>query len=160
MTEIDKYFQDNYNTLREELINKYNKCKDTIDEDLVDVFYHIKSRNIQLNSIKGFIYQFIYNRHYRFYQKKKYQTVSLDEMFEFDIEQENYDYEEAYDYEDKYNRLKDVVKSLPLDKKVLYDLYWIRGLSYRKIAELLTTQHSLVAIQINEIKSILWEQLQ
>lgn len=147
MLEFNKYIQNNYIKLYDELYNKYPKSRLTLDTDLSDAYREIIKRNpTTIKSWKGWIFQYIYNRHYRFFNKK-IEFINIDNLYELTPE------DEIYKYDEEYNILIEAYDCLSLDEKNLYDLYYINGLSGMEIANKLGVHHQTTYTKLREVKS-------
>lgn len=143
---FDKYIQENYLKLYDELYLKYPKSRFSLDTDLTDAYEEIIKRDpTTIKSWRGWIFQFIYNRHYRFFNKK-ITFVDVDDLLELPPEEDIYKYDEEYDI------LIEAYDCLTLDEKKLYDLYYIESLSGVEIADRIGVHKQTLYLKLQLIK--------
>lgn len=143
---FDEYIQENYLNLYDELYLKYPKSRFTLDTDLTDAYEEIIKRDpTTIKSWRGWIFQFIYNRHYRFFNKK-ITFVDIDDLSELPPE------EDIYKYDKEYDILIEAYDCLSLDEKKLYDLYYIESLSGVEIADRIGVHKQTLYLKLQLIK--------
>lgn len=143
---FDEYIQENYLKLYDELYLKYPKSRFSLDTDLTDAYEEIIKRDpTTIKSWRGWIFQFIYNRHYRFFNKK-ITFIDIDDLSELPPEEDIYKYDEEYDI------LIKAYDCLSLDEKKLYDLYYIESLSGVEIADRIGVHKQTLYLKLQLIK--------
>jgi len=145
---FNEWMSANYNRLIKQLANKYPKCRATIHSDVVDAYELIVSKNpMTILNWEAWIYQFVYNRHYKFFKKHKLNdTVNVEQL---EIESCQYDEER----DNQLTQLQQIVKDLPIDYQNLYQLHYVEGLSGREIAKRLNLHYTGIYKQINRLKA-------
>lgn len=130
--------------LRCELIKKYPRCKQSITQDLSDYYEHVITKQLQtLENPKGYLFSFIYNRHYRFFSttvtersghlvfNKNLKIKITDEHIEYpDNEIDTAEIERQL----QVQKVQEIIHVLPLYDQKLYDYYYVQGKTIRQIA--------------------------
>lgn len=156
-TEFDDWFKLNYKTLRKALCYSYPKSRRSIDMDLSDFYIHCIDKVLpDLIKPDSYVRQFIFNRHYVYFSKrkdppdKKYFKL---QVFSDCSEQELKDIRVIDDeYRTIYDKVLLIVNKLPLDYKILYDYYYIKGLSTREIGKILGISYTGVSFQLKDLR--------
>lgn len=159
--DFDLWFQQNFNKLKVDLIRKYPVCKSSIDEDLSDYYLFVIEKGVEtINCYESYLYQFIYNKHFKYFSSKKSTKFMVDtkkcQIF-LDEDINAYDGSDGSDESLEYeapitHKVLDAIDSLSLDDKILYDLYFVQGRSLRSIGKEYNCPHSGIFNQITRLK--------
>jgi len=133
------------------LERKYPKCKGSVAKDFSDFYEHIVTKHLEkLKDPKGYLYQFIFNRYYRYFQRVellKFLPILPDAPEEVQGDNKILDIAEG------------AIASLGLDDRRLYDYYFVQGLSGRAIGRKLKISHTGVHTQLNALKAKIKKQI-
>jgi RNA polymerase sigma factor (sigma-70 family) len=150
--EFDTWCSKNLDSLKAKIVKEYPKVADSIENDIVEFYEHVIERLEQIKSPGSYLYTWVYNRNFRYYQKHK-NTTHIDISEIPDIPEEEDPYQE---YRDKLDILLD---NLPLDMQILYQLYYVQGLTTREIAKIHGLTHVGIHKQLKRMQAKLKTQL-
>jgi len=167
-SEFDLWCENNFTILEPILKKKYPKCANTIQQDLSEYYVHVIERVLpDLHCAKSYLYQYIYNTHYRFHNSRKNEregylinnshcSIKLTDKPQYhlssDNSENNFDEFNTYKEPMTHKVLNIIDYDLSLDEKVLYKLYYNESLSTRKIAKMYNLTHMGVAKQLTRIR--------
>lgn len=153
-TEFNHWIETNYDRLVYELGKKYPKSRPTICSDLTDAYEQILFKGPEsIRHWEAWIYQFIYNRHHKFFSKQK-PSYEYNEALHQLIDEE-YDYE----YEVLIDRVNQIICDLPIDYQNLYQLHYCEKLSGREIGKRLGLNYTGVYKQIRKMHKMIKDKL-
>jgi RNA polymerase sigma factor (sigma-70 family) len=147
---FDKWCNDGIDDLRKELVAKYPKSKQYIDEDISEFYQHMIPILHKIQNPRAYLFQWVYNRHYLYHTyipKIKF----VDELPDL--------IDEVYQENQIIDDVIKIIEALPLDYQVLYHLYFVKKLSGRAIGRHLGISHSGVHTQIKELKNKIKEKI-
>lgn len=150
--EFDTWCTRNLDTLRTKIVKEYPKVKDTIDNDIIEFYTHVVEKELyHLHSYGSYLYAWVYNRNFRYHKKHKHNS-------QIEIESIPEIIEETEDTE-VLEHLCQLIEELPLDFKILYDLYYVQELTTREIGKIHGISHVGIHKQIKRMQKILKQQL-
>lgn len=157
---FDKWCASSLTDCQKELIKKYPKCRETISEDVADFYINVVEKDLNLTNPKGYLFAFIYNRHYRYFSNQKakltghleWKTNCKIKLMDYPIDAAEIEPDDSEKTE-QLERILILVNQLPLDYQNLYRLYYVEGKSTRQIASLHKLTHSGIHKQIKKLQN-------
>lgn len=149
-SEFDTWMSVNYVTLAKKLRTKYPKAKEHIETDFADFYEHLLPKLSDIDNPKGYLYQFIYNRHYRFtkFNSKVTYVAEVPETLD-----------ETDNRHELLNAVSAAVDQLSLEYKTLYKLYYVDKLSGRAIGKKIGISHTGVHKLIKNLHQIIEKEI-
>ena len=157
--DFDEWCQRELTGIKKELMKKYPRCRPTLDLDLSDFYEHVILKQLDdLNDPKGYLFTFIYNRHYRFFSNTPQATQRLGHLvyqkgLKIKLVEEYTDLvEDEEDEEDeRIAKITEIIHHLPLYDQKLYQYYYVQGKTIREIALQLDLSPGGIHKQIKKI---------
>ncbi len=146
--EFDKWISTRLPVIRRDILRKYPRVTD-IDADIADFYLHAIERLHLIKCPSSYLYSWVYNRNYR-YTRKDRKIIYMDVLP---------DIADDTEYDMLGDRVLDIVDTLALPEKILWDLYYVQGLTTRKIAKMHNLSHTGVAKQIQRLQKQITKEL-
>jgi RNA polymerase sigma factor (sigma-70 family) len=155
--QLDKWLSSNYVRLMNYLPKKYPKCTSP-NQDLSDFYIHIveSERYLSITNIEGYLHSFVFNRHYRYHSSRKSPSI-LEERKGFQVfitDTLPEPLENNENSETLIEQIDVIIEQLPLDFKILFNLYYVEGKSTREIGKLHGLSHVGIHKQLKKLQEL------
>ncbi len=128
-----------FNVLREREL-----CEDIIQEVFIDLW--TKRHNVQISDLNSYLHQSVKYQIFNHFRKSKYKRQLL---MKFDLIHTQYTIDELYEKEELKAQIKDVISQLPEQRRVIFEMSRVEGLSNKEISEHLDISVQTIKNQIS-----------
>jgi RNA polymerase sigma factor (sigma-70 family) len=147
-SEFDNWLTTDLNRIRRDILKKY-RVPD-IDADIAEFYLHAIQRLEEITDVAGYLYSWVYNRNFR-YTRKDRKIVYMDVLPDTIADEETYD--------ERIDRVYELVQELAIPEKRLYELYYVKGWTTRRIAKMHGISHTGVAKQLQRLQQSMKKEL-
>lgn len=157
--EFNKWCDDNIEKEIVLLRRQYPKCRKSIRDDISDFYIHVAEKVIdELICPKKYLYQYVYNRHHRFFAGQRNNDFLLNlKNLKIELVKDLVDDREDIEYnEDQYadvDRVSEIIKTLPLYDQKLFQYYYVEGQTIKEIAEYIGISHNGIHKHIVKLRN-------
>jgi RNA polymerase sigma-70 factor (family 1) len=138
-----------FNVLRERDI-----CEDIVQEIFIDLW--TKKREVEISNLKAYLFQSVKYKIFNQLRRKKYKRQLLSQLNAINRQ---YKIDDLYEKKELSTIIKKVISELPEQRKIIFQLSRIDGLSNKEISEILNISVQTVKNQISKSLNFIRESL-
>lgn len=129
-----------FNVLRENEL-----CEDIVQEVFMDLWR--RKQDVHISDLRSYLYQSVKYQIFNHFRESRYKKQLL---MKFDLMSTQYETDEAYEKQELKAQIRDVISQLPEQRRTIFELSRIEGLSNKEICENLNISPQTVKNQISE----------